>query len=94
MALEFIDADAHVVEAELVGECLKRWPDAFAFREGPPAEVLTEGRRYPEAEVNAILQRRHWDSATMRREMVGWRMLAREAGVYWRLPMQQWEAAA
>lgn len=50
MALELVDADAHVVEAELIGECLKRWPDDFALRQGPPAEILTEGRRYPEWE--------------------------------------------
>jgi hypothetical protein len=52
-----------------------------------------EGRRYREAEVNAILQRRHWDSATMRREMIGYRMMARENAIYWRLPMEQWIAA-
>jgi predicted TIM-barrel fold metal-dependent hydrolase len=49
MDLEFIDADAHVVEAELVGECLKRWPGSFTLREsGGFPEVLTEGRRYPD----------------------------------------------
>jgi hypothetical protein len=58
------------------------------------AEEFVEGRRYREAEVNEILQRRHWDSATMRREMVGWRMLARERGVYWRLPKAEWREAA
>lgn len=52
-----------------------------------------EGRRYPEKEVNAILQRRHPDAATMRREMIGWKMLAREDNIYWRLPEDQWEAA-
>jgi len=51
-----------------------------------------EGRRYPEAELNEILQRRHWDTATIRREMIGWRMLARENNVYWRLPEESWEA--
>ena len=51
-----------------------------------------EGRRYPESELNEILQRRHWDSATIRREMIGWRMLARESGVYWRLPKPDWLA--
>ena len=50
------------------------------------------GRRYPEAEVNEILQRRHWDSATIRREMIGWRMLAREGGIYWRLPEEGWQS--
>jgi hypothetical protein len=49
-------------------------------------------RRYPEAEVNQILQTRHWDSATLRRELVGYRMLTREKGMYWRLPEEQWLA--
>jgi DNA-binding transcriptional ArsR family regulator len=47
-------------------------------------------QRYPEAEVNAIIQTRHWDSATLRRELIGHRMLARERGVYWRLPEAGW----
>lgn len=49
-----------------------------------------EGRRYPEAEVNEIIQNVHWDSATLRREMIGHRMLARESGIYWRLPEVGW----
>lgn len=47
-------------------------------------------RRYSEAEVNAAIQTRHEDSATLRRELVGHRMLTREAGIYWRLPEAQW----
>ncbi len=57
------------------------------------AEQFEEGHAYKEAEVNEILQRRHWDSATMRREMVGWRMMEREAGVYHRLPEAEWLTA-
>jgi hypothetical protein len=49
-------------------------------------------RRYREAEVNQILQTRHWDSATLRRELIGYRMLTREKGIYWRLPEAQWLA--
>ncbi len=49
-----------------------------------------EGQRYPEREVNAILQARHWDCATLRRELVGHRMLARADNVYWRLPQAEW----
>ena len=56
------------------------------------AEDFASGRAYPEAEVNEILQRRHWDSATMRREMIGWRMLARASGVYQRLPETEWQS--
>lgn len=58
------------------------------------ATGFEEDRRYPEAEVNRILQKRHWDSATIRRELIGYRMLAREAGVYWRLPQSEWREAA
>jgi hypothetical protein len=58
------------------------------------ARDFEEGRRYPEPQVNEILQRRHWDSATLRRELIGARMLARDAGVYWRLPETAWKEFA
>ena len=48
------------------------------------------GRRYGEAEVNALIQAHHWDSATLRRELVGHRMLARKDRVYWRQPEAEW----
>ena len=48
------------------------------------------GRHYSEAEVNALIQERHSDSATLRRELVGHRMLARKNRVYWRLPEAEW----
>lgn len=51
-----------------------------------------EGRRYPEAKVNGLLERHHWDSATLRRELVGHKMMAREKGVYWRLPEREWKS--
>lgn len=51
-----------------------------------------EDRRYREPEVNAIIQQRHWDSATLRRELIGYRMMARQDGVYWRLPEAEWMA--
>jgi hypothetical protein len=43
-----------------------------------------EGRRYPEREVNRIIQRHHPDSATLRRELVGAKLMRREDGIYWR----------
>jgi hypothetical protein len=49
-----------------------------------------EGRRYPERELNARLLERNPDSATLRREFIGYRMMARESGVYWRLPEAGW----
>ena len=44
------------------------------------------GRVYPEREVNEIIQRYHPDTATLRRELVGEKLLAREHGAYWRTP--------
>lgn len=55
------------------------------------AEFFEEGRRYPEAEINAIIQARHWDCATLRRELIGHGVMAREAGVYWKLPEADWK---
>jgi DNA-binding transcriptional ArsR family regulator len=49
-----------------------------------------EDRRYPESAINETIQRHYWDSATLRRELIGHRMMAREKSVYWRLPEQQW----
>jgi predicted transcriptional regulator len=42
------------------------------------------GRRYSEAQVNAILSAYHDDAATLRRELVGYRLLEHNAGEYWR----------
>ncbi len=56
------------------------------------ARWFDEDRRYPEPEVNTIIQRHYWDSATLRREMIGYRMMARENNVYWRLPESDWVA--
>ena len=52
---------------------------------------FSAGRRYAEAEVNAAIQRHHWDCATLRRELVGHRMLARKERVYWRLQEAEWK---
>lgn len=51
------------------------------------------GRAYSEAEVNRILRRHHEDSATLRRELVGYRMMSRENGRYRRLPEDAWTDA-
>lgn len=43
-----------------------------------------DDRRYTEREVNEVIQRHHPDFATLRRELVGARLMERENGVYWR----------
>ena len=52
---------------------------------------FVEGELYPEARVNAAIQAHHWDCATLRRELIGHRMMARENGIYRRLPEDQWK---
>ncbi len=43
------------------------------------------GRTYTEAEVNELLKRYHPDAATLRRELIGYGLLEREHGSYWRI---------
>ena len=52
------------------------------------------GISYNEAQVNGILKPHHHDCATLRREMVGCGMLARERGIYHRNPESEWRNAA
>jgi DNA-binding transcriptional ArsR family regulator len=46
------------------------------------AEKFEAGQDYPEATVNQVIERFHWDSATLRREMIGYRMFSRKSGIY------------
>src|SRR5579863_10224550 len=45
---------------------------------------------YTESQVNAVLKLHHHDCATLRREMIGCRMLAREKGIYRCRPKSEW----
>ncbi len=49
-----------------------------------------EGRQYREAEVNALIEQRHHDRETFRRELIGYNMLSRKGGLYWREPKSAW----
>jgi predicted transcriptional regulator len=49
------------------------------------ADQFDWDRRYTEREVNEIISRTHEDYATLRRELVDSRRLAREREVYWRI---------
>jgi DNA-binding transcriptional ArsR family regulator len=71
------------------GERLKEIPASRKKREVILrwlANRFEPGMRYPEREVNAIIKRHHPDSATLRRELIGYGWLQRENGVYWRPP--------
>jgi hypothetical protein len=47
-------------------------------------EDFQPARRYPEAEVNRIIGRRHEDYAALRRFLVDEELMQRSDGVYWR----------
>lgn len=48
-------------------------------------QSFEHGRRYPEKELNTILRQFNDDVASIRREMIGFKLMAREGGVYWRM---------
>ena len=48
------------------------------------AQEFELGVRYPEKDVNAVLERYHSDYAALRRYLVDEGFMTREAGVYWR----------
>ena len=50
-------------------------------------KAFQPGKRYSERKVNEILGRYHEDTATLRRELVGYRLMEREGGggAYWRV---------
>jgi len=67
---------------------LKEIPAQRKKREAILRHILTEfqpGKRYSEKQVNAIIERFHEDTATLRRELIGYGWLKREGGVYWRV---------
>ncbi|BDA72231.1 hypothetical protein CAL7716_063970 [Calothrix sp. PCC 7716] len=48
------------------------------------ASHFDQGTNYSEAKVNEILKQFHPDCATLRREMIGYNLMQRESGIYWR----------
>ena len=49
------------------------------------------GRTYSEKEINQIIKRHHPDSATLRREFIGYNLMTRTRGIYERLPETLWK---
>ena len=47
-------------------------------------------RLYPEQELNQIIKPIHSDTATLRREMVGYNMMTRDNRIYRRIPESEW----
>jgi DNA-binding transcriptional ArsR family regulator len=55
--------------------------------------VFVPGLAYPEKEVNQRLAVHHPDVASLRRYLIEWRYMRREAGVYELLPREAWPPA-
>jgi hypothetical protein len=53
-------------------------------------EKFESDRTYTEKEINAILKRHHEDSATLRREFIGYQFMNRQDGIYQRRPAIDW----
>lgn len=47
---------------------------------------------YKESQVNEIISIHHSDFATLRREFIGYQLMERENGLYWRLPASLWKS--
>lgn len=52
----------------------------------------TLGRTQVVSQINEILGRHHSDYATLRRELIGYQLMERENGFYWRLPAALWKS--
>lgn len=80
-------AEEGVLRAFFRGGRLTHFPTAYGKLVIVLRHIVTTfepGIKYPEREVNAILAAFHPDYAALRRYLVDERLLAREAGVYWR----------
>jgi len=92
------EVDLHAYERNILRNLLlpdgrlKVIPAQRRKREVVLRHILKEfqpGVRYPEKQVNEILARFHEDTATLRRELIVYKMMARESGEYWRTDDQK-----
>ena len=93
--LDAEDWERRVLSNFMDGERIKDIPTTrkkrWAILRWLAARFNTEAS-YTENQLNEIIKRHHWDTATLRREMVGYRMLARSKGIYRRLPESEWRS--
>ncbi len=89
-----VDADAYdhkvIADFSRPDGTLKEIPAQRKKREAVlrhVAQAFVPGERYSEKQVNTMLARFHPDTASLRRELVGMHLMAREGGGgdYWRL---------
>ncbi|NEP20322.1 MAG: DUF2087 domain-containing protein [Leptolyngbya sp. SIO4C1] len=96
------DVDTNAWEAKI----LRSYFEAESLRELPASRKkrwvvlkwlvnqFEQDRRYKESEVNQILKQFYPDVATLRREFIGYNMMQRQQGEYWRMPEMAWRTEA
>jgi hypothetical protein len=78
-----------VLNTYLIDDQLSKIPETRKKRDVILTWLVSKfevGIHYPEAQVNSIIKRYHPDTATLRRELVGSKLMQRENGIYWRIP--------
>ncbi|MEM7246088.1 MAG: metalloregulator ArsR/SmtB family transcription factor [Acidobacteriota bacterium] len=89
--------DRKVLENFVKGETLQEIPASLKKRQVILrwlVEKFEHGERYRERDLNALIARHHEDVATLRRELIVSKLMAREDGIYWRLPQDQPDEAS
>ncbi|MEO0458330.1 MAG: metalloregulator ArsR/SmtB family transcription factor [Cyanobacteria bacterium P01_A01_bin.114] len=96
------DVDADAWEAKI----LRSYFEAGHLRELPASrkkrwvvlkwlvQQFDQDWHYAEKEVNQLLKQFHPDVATLRRELIGYNMMQRAGGQYWRVPETEWRTEA
>ena len=84
-----VDAwERKVLRTYLVDDRLTKVPDVRKKRDVILRWLVTrfeEARSYTEREVNEVIGQVHPDFATLRRELVGAKLMERREGIYWRV---------
>lgn len=85
-----VDAYDRKVIADFTGRDgrLKEIPTQRKKREAVLRHILAQfkpGKQYTEKQVNALIGQFHEDTATLRRELIGYGWLKREKGLYWKV---------
>lgn len=93
--LDADDQERKVLSAFLDGERIRQIPTTRKKRWAILKWLATRidaDTEYNENDLNAIIKRHHEDAASLRREMLGYRMLTRSKGIYRRLPESEWRS--
>ena len=90
--IEMTGWEEKVLRSFVDGETLTRIPASHKKRRVILlwlVEFFDDDVVYAEKEINEELKRHHPDCATLRREFIAFKLMARERAMYWRLPLPE-----